>query len=143
MTLRVTKVMHGEVSFSGETLFHVECEGIDDVIVTKLQSGSENDYNNSVLEAWLVGNTPTAYATSFDTAAEAFEEAKTLYQSKVAMDPVDAAMMTDAEKTSYKELKAAALTEFEAAATTFESADNARMADLENLNAAIQAKRAE
>ena len=66
MTLVIEEVKHAEYRKDGSVVFYVTCEGVSGVLDVTLQSGTKNEHNNSVLQAWLDSNTPSAYFNKKD-----------------------------------------------------------------------------
>lgn len=102
MTLVIQQVKHAEYRKDNSIVFYVICEGVSGVVDVTLQSGAKNEYNNSVLQAWLDNNTPSAYFDKIDIANAEIEKHKTDNSSLINKSIDDLIFMTDAEKLQYK-----------------------------------------
>lgn len=107
MTLVIEEVKHAEYRKDGSVVFYVTCEGVSGVLDVTLQSGIKNEPNNSVLQAWLDSNTPSAYFNKKDLVNAEIEKHKTDNASLIKKSTEDIIFMSDAEKLQYKSDKEA------------------------------------
>lgn len=97
MTLKVTDVGYAEYRKDGSVAFYVLCEGVSEVVETGIQKGKKNEYNNSILEAWLTTNTPDPYFTAQDEAAEAEDALVQEIDALKGLSPLDLSLKTPSE----------------------------------------------
>ena len=107
MTLVIEEVKHAEYRKDGSVVFYVACEGVSGVLDVTLQSGIKNEPNNSVLQAWLDSNTPSAYFNKKDLINAEIEKHKTDNASLIKKSAEDIIFMSDAERLQYKSDKEA------------------------------------
>lgn len=101
MTLKIERVGYAKYRVDGSVAFYVRCEGLSDTVETSIQTGAKNEYNNSVLQAWLDDNTPDSYSTASDDASDAILAHKADNIALISKPANIVAAMTDAEKVQY------------------------------------------
>lgn len=101
MTLKIERVGYAKYRVDGSIAFYVRCEGLSETVETSIQTGAKNEYNNSVLQAWLDDNTPDSYSTASDDASDAILAHKADNIALISKPANIIAAMTDAEKAQY------------------------------------------
>lgn len=101
MTLKIERVGYAKYRVDGSVAFYVRCEGLSETVETSIQQGEKNEYNNSVLQAWLNDNTPDSYSTAADDASDAITAHKADNIALISKPANIVAAMTDAEKAQY------------------------------------------
>ena len=107
MTLVIEEVKHAAYPKDGSVAFYVAREGVSGVLDVPLKSGIKNEPNNSVLQAWLDSNTPSAYFNKKDLVNAEIEKHKTDNASLIKKSAEDIIFMSDAERLQYKSDKEA------------------------------------
>jgi hypothetical protein len=128
MTLRIERVGYAKYRADGSIAFYVRCEGLSETIETSIQQGAKNEYNNSVLQAWLDDNIPDSYSTAADDASDALTAHKMANLELISKPANIVAAMTDEEKAKFNsdmEAYGATLTSL---CSAIESADDAHTA---------------
>jgi len=101
MTLRIERVGYAKYLQDNSIAFFVRCEGISGTVETYIQQGAENEYNNSVLQTWLDGNTPDSYPTAIRDAQDAVDNYLEENSAIINKPSNVVAAMTDAQKAEY------------------------------------------
>lgn len=101
MTLKIESVGYAKYLQDNSIAFCVRCEGISETVETSIQQGAENEYNNSVLQAWLETNTPDSHSTAISDAQDAIDNYLVANSSIINKPANVVAAMTDVQKAEY------------------------------------------
>ena len=136
MTLKIERVGYAKYRVDGSIAFYVRCEGLSETVETSIQIGAKNEYNNSVLQAWLDDNTPDSYSTAADDANDAITAHKSDNLALISKPANIVAAMTDAEKVQFNsdmEAYGATLTSLFAAVKSADDAHTAYILEKEKV----------